>query len=282
MTEYMVPSHEPFGIGAPGAKGASLADVSRLIAILHQLFRLAEESLTEAKNAEIAEQPNPDKDLDAVLEKINEIVKKSEGADYIYRGEPECYSKVASTLYRHYEDDIKGIDIRIDTIQREMIVDARHYAKEGTNFEILTQLQHLGGKTNLIYFTTDYLVALFFACDGSHDDDGRIVLLKETGESTTKYRIKAPRNPQNRIIAQKSVFVRPRKGFIEFDPDNEIDIPAQLKKPMMDYLRKHHDISSPTIYNDLHGFIKHQDIHARADTEFFKAVNCYNNEEYPK
>ena len=282
MNEYTAPSHEPFGIGAPGADGTPIADVSILIEILRQLFRLAEEVLTEAKNARLVEQPNPDNDLDAVLAKINEIVKKSEGADYIYRGEPERYNKVASTLYRHYEDTIKGIDIRIDTIQREMLRDAKRYAKQGTNFEILTQLQHFGGKTNLIDFTTDYLVALFFACDGSHDDDGRIVLLKETETRTKKYRVKVPRNPQNRIIAQKSVFVRPPKGFIEFDPDDVIDIPGHLKKPMIDYLQKHHDISNSTIYNDLHGFIRRQDIHARSDTAFFQALTCSNNEDYPK
>ena len=282
MNEYTAPSHEPFGIGAPGADGTPIADVSILIEILRQLFRLAEEVLTEAKNARLVEQPNPDNDLDAVLAKINEIVKKSEGADYIYRGEPERYNKVASTLYRHYEDAIKGIDIRIDTIHREMLRDAKRYAKQGTNFEILTQLQHFGGKTNLIDFTTDYLVALFFACDGSHGDDGRIVLLKETETSTKKYRVKVPRNPQNRIIAQKSVFVRPPKGFIEFDPDDVIHIPGHLKKPMIDYLQKHHDISSSTIYNDIHGFIRRQDIHARSDTAFFQALTCSNNEDYPK
>ena len=163
-----------------------------------------------------------------------------------------------------------------------MLRDAKRYAKQGTNFEILTQLQHFGGKTNLIDFTTDYLVALFSACDGSHDDDGRIVLLKETETSTKKYRVKVPRNPQNRIIAQKSVFVRPPKGFIEFDPDDVIDIPGHLKNPMIDYLQKHHDISSSTIHNDLHGFIRRQDIHARSDTEVFQALTCSNNDDYPK
>ncbi|MCE2403085.1 FRG domain-containing protein [Candidatus Poribacteria bacterium] len=41
---------------------------------------------------------------------------------------------------------------------------------------MLTQLRHYGGKTNLIDFATDYLRTLFFACDGSHDKDGRIIM----------------------------------------------------------------------------------------------------------
>ena len=67
---------------------------------------------------------------------------------------------------------------------------------ETTDFEILTEIQHYGGKTNLIDFTIDYLVALFFACDGHHDKDGRVILQKAdeiqndkvSSESTTSRR----------------------------------------------------------------------------------------------
>ncbi len=40
---------------------------------------------------------------------------------------------------------------------------------------MLVEMQHFGGKTNLIDFTTDYRVALFFACDGAHGECGRVV-----------------------------------------------------------------------------------------------------------
>ncbi len=39
-----------------------------------------------------------------VLEKIREIVEKSADADYIYRGEPECYPQISSGLYRPFAD----------------------------------------------------------------------------------------------------------------------------------------------------------------------------------
>ena len=161
-----------------------------------------------------------------------------------------------------------------------MLEDAKRYAEKGTNFEILTQLQHFGGKTNLIDFSTDYLVALFFACDGSFDEDGRILLLKETEVIKKQYGVTTPRIPQNRVLAQKSKFVQPLEGII--DPSNEIDIPSSLKKPILDYLRKHHDISTETIYNDLYGFIINQNRHQSAYTEFFKGKTCHDNENYPK
>ena len=43
---------------------------------------------------------------------------------------------------------------------------------------------------------------------------------------------------------------------------------------MLDYLRKHHDISTKTIYNDLLGFIENRRIHKSVYTEFFKGSTC--------
>ena len=59
---------------------------------------------------------------------------------------------------------------------------------------------------NLIDFTADYLIALFFACDGDYSLDGRVVLLERTEERNKQ--IYGPRHPVNRVLAQKSVFVR--------------------------------------------------------------------------
>ncbi len=157
----------------------------------------------------------------------------------------------------------------IEKVQQEILNKAKKYTHETDEFEILTELQHFGGKTNLIDFTTDYLVALFFACDGSHDKNGRIILQKR--KSIEKH-INRPRNPRNRVIAQKSLFVRPPQGFLE--PDDVITIPKHLKQPILEHLRKYHGLSTQTIYNDLQGFIKHQDIHQSAYTEFYKGLTC--------
>ena len=54
---------------------------------------------TQAEDKVSAEQL----DLEKVLEKINEIVKKSADGDYIYRGEAKYHCKVSSNLYREYE-----------------------------------------------------------------------------------------------------------------------------------------------------------------------------------
>ena len=229
-------------------------------------------------------QSKPQDDLSAVFEKIQEIVAKSSDGDYIYRGEPEHYKdppycgKVSSRLWREY----RNIDVGIHTIEKVQeleLEDAKKYVN-GDEFETLTQLQHYGGKTNLIDFTTDYLIALFFACDGSYDKPGRVILLSKTEEIKEKYRIEEPRNPQNRVIAQKSIFVQPPKGFIEPEPDDVINICKSLKLPTLEYLRKYHNISTETIYNDLHGFIKNQDSRWCAYSEFGKALACEEERDY--
>ena len=229
-------------------------------------------------------QSEPQDDLSAVFKKIQKIVAKSSDGDYIYRGEPEHYKdppycgRVSSSLWREY----RNIDVGIHTIEKVQeleLEDAKKYVN-GDEFETLTQLQHYGGKTNLIDFTTDYLIALFFACDGSYDKPGRVILLSKTEEIKEKYRIEEPRNPQNRVIAQKSIFVRPPKGFIEPEPDDVINICKSLKLPTLEYLRKYHKISTETIYNDLHGFIKNQASRWRAYAEFGEALACEKRRDY--
>ena len=156
-----------------------------------------------------------------------------------------------------------------------MLEVSKNYTHEKDEFEILNELQHFGGYTNLIDFTTDSHIALFFACDGSLGKPGRIILLKRTEEINKEYQIEKPRNPQNRIIAQKSIFVRPPKGFIEPEQFVEVNIPELLKEPMLDHLQKQHGISTQTVYNDLHGFIRNKDTHLK------ECIDVYNRETQP-
>ena len=115
------------------------------------------------------------------------------------------------------------------------------------DLEILTVLQHYGGKTNLIDFTEDYLIALFFACNGSDDKDGRVIFLKRESDV---YDIIEPPRIIERVKSQKSIFVGSCTGIVEPEPEDVVSIPAALKRPMLHYLQKCHDISQESIYND--------------------------------
>ena len=198
---------------------------------------------------------------------INEITKASSDGNYIYRGESKCHLEVSSSLWRllQQDDEANMVTPDIKGVREMLLEDARRYARDIDidDFELEAQLQHNGGKTGLIDFTTDYLIALFFACDGNPTKDGRVILLKQ--DETTRKWIEEPKNPKHRVIAQKSVFVQPPEGFIERCRYGEpIKIHKDIKSPMLDYLRKHHGIFAQSIYNDLQGYIKHQKKHHEA------------------
>ena len=231
-------------------------------------------------------------ELNRVLEKIQEIVEKSAGGDYIYRGEPERYQefpyhgKVSSSLYRSLlidsiveegiEEYCKVIEPNIPDMEREILGLAKEYlygtaSETPDDFEILARHQHYGGKTNFIDFTTDYLIALFFACDRSYHKDGRVILQKrESGD----YQSKIPPETIKRVESQKSILLQSPKGFIT--PDVEVIIPKELKLSILNYLEKHHDISTKRIYKDIHGFIKWLDGYFDPMLEFGKGVICQN------
>ncbi len=207
----------------------------------------------------------------SILEIVSKIAETTADGGFIYRGEPQHYEKVSSSLWRECQKEIGTEEFDIEAIQVDILEVAKAYTYKEDSFEILTELQHYGGHTNLVDFTTDNHIALFFACDGSLGKSGRIILLERSEEINEKYQIKEPRNPQNRIIAQKSIFVRPPKGFIEPEHFAVIDIPASLKEPILDHLRKQHGISTQTVYNDLHGFIREQGSHQKTSIEIYQA-----------
>lgn len=214
-------------------------------------------------------QSAPQNELSIVMQKICEIAEKSADGDYIFRGEGRSSGKVGSSLYRQYEYDVEADDFDIEFVQKEILDEARRYTEKTDELAILIELLYHGGTTNLIEFTTDSHIALFFACDSSPSEDGRVILQKR--DSVAGY-LRQPHGPKNRIIVQKSVFLQPPKGFII--PDEVITIPTNLKLPMLEYLRKSHGISTETIYNDLHGFIRNWGIHKSAYTQFHRGKTC--------
>ena len=123
--------------------------------------------------------PVPDR-LKLLIHKIvQEIEAKSAEGDYIFRGEPEHYEQVSSTLYRKclkikkqvidsVDMDIgsKAVDTTdINIIQNNLLVKAMNHdlndLTKSKKDKIQAKVQHWGGATNLIDFTFDYRIALF-------------------------------------------------------------------------------------------------------------------------
>ena len=199
--------------------------------------------------------------FDRIFGLIREIVKRSGNGNCIYRGEPEHYDKVSSALYRFFSSDIDSGKYDLNDLNDANLKDARkHIRIKKDDLELLTELQHFGDRTNLIDFTTDYHIALFFACNGSHDKNGRVIVFQRSKDIDEKYRLKQPLNPRNRVTAQKSIFTQPHNGFIDANDFDTVTVPADLKQWILIYLLKFQDISIQSIYNDLHGFIKNKEL----------------------
>ena len=222
--------------------------------------------------------PQQDTFPSKIFDIIQEIANLSVEGNYIFRGEPEYHCKISSTLYRECERMVQeaGLeselsDFDIKAIEEEIFNQVNKFIPRGeyaSDLSIFTQLQHYASQTNLIDFTTDCHIALFFACDGQPGKNGRVIL-----QERNLVPVEEPLGVEHRVLAQKSVFVRPKQGYIDQNESKYkvVDVPACLKEDMLRYLKNTHGITTETIYNDIHGYIRNREIHRAAYREFYIA-----------
>ena len=231
------------------------------------------------------------KDAPKQIEKIEDIfdvTRFCDGGKYIFRGEKKDYGQVTSGLYRGYNDAnlLAEQDNALLLGAHERIIKGarKHLPGGASDIEVLTELQHYGGKTNLIDFTKNLHIALFFACDGKFDEDGRLILVdvEALDEVKDKYTLVSPTGKNPRAIFQSSAFVQPHKGYLEKADYQSVVVKAELKNELLTYLQKHHDISAETVYNDIHGFIRNQSIGTATNDEFYLGLSCSTSGDFEK
>ena len=197
---------------------------------------------------------------------LKEIEEYSAYGDYIFRGEARFHDEIATGIRRAYKHLIEANHVSPDDIQVSLLAEAHSYTTQTDSVRLLSEVQHFGGITNLLDFTEDYRIALFFACEAHFLEEGRVIICQRATYPTV-----VPTVPLNRTIAQKSVFVSPPHGVV--DADYSVTIPTETKIPMLEHLKALHGISGTAIYNDLHGFIKRQRNRREAEKAFLKAVD---------
>ncbi|MXZ17172.1 MAG: FRG domain-containing protein [Rhodothermaceae bacterium] len=204
--------------------------------------------------------------------KIRKILNECKDERCIFRGENRDYKVPASSkLYREHNTVASPPNDRMLESEKTTVDAARHHVRaDASDLEVLTELQHYGGKTALIDFTRNLSIALFFACEGYPDQSGRIILFDTTGleekerieagkiSGESGYEIVHPAGKNLRAVSQSSVFVRATKGYIDGERFKDIGIEKELKKEILSYLERYQNIDRHTIYNDLHGFIENQ------------------------
>ena len=242
---------------------------------------------------------------DTVEKFLNRILRACEGKRYLFRGTTQTHSErgadeINSSLYRWARgEDVFHEKYRPLNVEKKILEKAeRHFADRTSNIEMLTDLQHFHGKTNLIDFSRNPYIALFFSCYGDeehHKEDGELILLDSTriGEkpdvvyaelqsSSDPFSIE-PANTQSsqkRVTFQSSVFVYPPSGYINKDLCKIIQVPAYLKESILDHLQKIHNIYADTIYNDLIGFIANEKNYETASVSLSKGVALHYKNEY--
>ena len=141
-----------------------------------------------------------------------------------------------------------------------------------SDLELLAELQHNGAATCLIDFTTNALIALWFACGGNSKEDGKVVALAtdnperfsivtyldlqkpiETFLNQNKLWKWKPSHLSNRIVAQQSVFVF-GEGKIDEKGYESIKIDGSNKKNIIEELEERFGITEQYLFSDFAGF----------------------------
>ena len=223
--------------------------------------------------------------INQYLEKVNEKLEEDENLFYVFRGQPSEKRDLNCTAVRFTDDDI-AIDWLKEN-QRKLIEDIKMKGPSylrGENqrklypLEILADLRHYGAPSCLIDFTSDFLIALWFACQEDSgpeysNDDGRVFVLNccetdkfskvwsENIEKDIDYFIGDNRNypdhlwywiPERlnqRLADQDAIFVF-GKPKIEASYYESIKIPKEDKKKILDELEKFFDYSRKTLFSD--------------------------------
>ena len=214
------------------------------------------------------------------IKNLEKILYDSENGKSIFRGEDKFYEDVSSNLYRQY--GYLGENPPVLEIEKEMVERARrHLGPNATNIEILTELQHYGASTTLIDFTQNILIALFFACDGNQEHNGRIIQV-DTGNIPKISEINynraensiatiAPIGKGPRVIFQSSIFLRSLNGFLDETKYQVIEINSEMKGPILKYLEEKFNICGDTIYDDIQGFIRNQEEYSPTAVKLYLA-----------
>ncbi|MDE2716957.1 MAG: tetratricopeptide repeat protein [Chloroflexota bacterium] len=207
--------------------------------------------------------------------------------DAVYRGQAKAEWRVDCSAARRLAPGAKGEDLGKVThslaAYTEILLRGalRHVGNcpelppRSSELEILAQLQHQGAATGLIDFTTEALVALWFACNEHLEEDGAVYILPRSEvrlvaepearmHGVMKYfeqpsvredrlYLWSPRGLQGRPASQASVFVFGRPFL--WPRQLWKVVVAQASKPaLLAELQAEHGLAADTLFPDLAGY----------------------------
>ncbi|MER0204077.1 MAG: FRG domain-containing protein [Nitrosomonas sp.] len=170
------------------------------------------------------------------------LAKPNGGPDFVFRGVTDESFELIPSIGRRTKEPIGS---EISAIERDLLNEFRRLAipilkkQPSSDFEWMFLAQHYGLPTRLLDWTTNSLVALFFAAE-EDDEDGAIyygqIRFSDEYERYDPYSAKKhhysprallphegkvifirPRYTDNRYLNQKSIFSCPNDPFISLD-----------------------------------------------------------------
>ena len=223
------------------------------------------------------------------IETLNDFIKwaaQFNDGEYLFRGvSKDCY-KIEASACRRLPEGERDNPARLLKVNQELIEKAKgrgHDRKNGqklSDLELLAELQHFGAATCLIDFSRNALVALWFACQQSSNENqknGKVFVVRgddparfktvtpDLTEKDIDYFFKQdehgryplyqwePKFQNNRIIAQHSVFVF---GDAQIEAEAECVILQSSKQEILKSLDQLSDITEASMYPDFDGFAR--------------------------
>ena len=215
--------------------------------------------------------------INKYLEKLNDKLKEKDNFFYVYRGHASEDWELDCTALRLANTQIKDL---LKENQMKQVDDAKmkglhHFAnnqRKMSDLELLADLRHYSAPSCLIDFTSNFLVALWFACEEekNFDDNAKVLILNcyETykflrvshkiiekdisyflGDDMFKLWYWIPERINQRTTDQDAVFVFGAPKIREEYYDS-IKVDNDDKKQILEELERFFDYSRSTLFSD--------------------------------
>ena len=154
------------------------------------------------------------RDYEKIRELEQEIESRTSDGEWIFRGESKFNDQVSSSLYRKCiklpRTNESNVHKTMELVEGRMQVEPGIFSPElhrglppptpDWGLYVLIATQHLGFKANLIDFTKEFKIALFFACSvipskparvANQEENGRLIMLRKDDERVREHLIES-------------------------------------------------------------------------------------------
>ena len=198
---------------------------------------------------------------------------------HVFRGEPVANGPITSSLYREFKDYVDNKDPAnreefLDSLQLCLLekvaavlpdVDENHIQSLRDQKDLLRspkarrllyRLRHRGFPTNIVDFTGNLTVAVYFACQEGFDrKDGRILFFASSLDQLLQPDV----SDDLRMMVQNSRFYWLTQGTFSVEKKEwvrKFSIPKEHKSKLRHYLRCAHNMTHATLFPDLEGVME--------------------------